>query len=282
MLIQTTDELLPFVKTRQYRQFQETCDFVRKRRKIGLAYGDAGTGKSSAARRYATEQPPLAINGVSPVFYIELEQTDKTDRAFYNTLVGAILRQAPENVTAKVAASEAKRLLEKYQYDFIIIDEFHFLQDSGLEAVRTLWDKTGIPIMLITMTQFRSVLEKTKHLQLHSRIIRFLPFDRLDQKQIQRELLPRVATDAHIAFDPDQEDAAEIVSALLATTQGNFRKIMKVLDQANELIGLSIVDHEAHMNACRKGEAPPILSFDANVIREAAAMTEDIPESRVA
>src|SRR6185503_5632594 len=114
-LISASEELVPFIVTRQFKQFQETCDFVRKRRKIGLAYGEAGAGKSSAARRYTAEQPPLAINGVSPVFYVELEQTDKTDRAFYNMLVGAILRQPPENVTAKVAASEAKRLLEKYQ-----------------------------------------------------------------------------------------------------------------------------------------------------------------------
>jgi len=276
-LMISSNELLPFIATKQYKQFKETCDFVRKRRKIGLAYGEAGAGKSSAARRYANEQPALAINGVSPIFYLELEQTDKTDRAFYNTLVGEILRQPPENVTAKVAASEAKRLLEKYQYDFLIIDEFHFLQDSGLEAVRTLWDKTGIPIMLITMTQFRGMLQKTKHLQLHSRIVRFLRFDRLEQKQIQRQLLPHVAADAHITFDPDQEDADKILAALFAATQGNFRKIMKVLDQANELIALSIEAHQTHLAGRLKKDPPSILRFDANIIREAAAMTEDIP-----
>jgi hypothetical protein len=131
--------------------------------------------------------------------------------------------------------------------------------------------------MLITMTQFRSVLQKTKHLQLHSRISRFLSFDRLDEKQIQKELLPRIAVNAHIAFDPDQTDAQAIVAALLAATQGNFRKIMKVLDQANELIALSIEEHQLHQAKQRKGDPPPILPFDANVIREAATMTEDIP-----
>jgi hypothetical protein len=180
-------------------------------------------------------------------------------------------------VTAKVAANEAKRLLDKYRYDFMLIDEFHFLADSGLEAVRTLWDKTEIPIMLITMTAFRGVLQKTKHLQLHSRVIRFLSFDRLDAKQIQKELLPKITVNAHIAFDPDQSDADAIVAALLAATQGNFRKIMKVLDQANELIALSIEDHQLHQAKQRKGDPPPILPFNADVIREAAAMTEDIP-----
>jgi DNA transposition AAA+ family ATPase len=159
----------------------------------------------------------------------------------------------------------------------MFFDEFHFLQDSGLEAVRTLWDKTGVPIMLITMTQFRGVLQKTKHLQLHSRIIRFLSFDRLDENQIKKVLLPKIAVNAHITFDPNQTDAAEIVAALLAATQGNFRKIMKVLDQANELIAISKEEHQMHLVARRKGDPPLIRSFDADVIREAATMTEDIP-----
>jgi hypothetical protein len=83
---------------------------------------------------------------------------------------------------------------------------------------------------------------------------------------------------AHIAFDPDQSDAAEIVRALLAATQGNFRKIMKVLDQVNELIAISKEDHQAHLMARRKGNPPPTQSFNANIIREAAKMTEDIPD----
>ena len=131
--------------------------------------------------------------------------------------------------------------------------------------------------MLITMTEFRGVLQKTKHLQLHSRIIRFLSFDRLDAKQIRKELLPRIATDANIVFDSDQDDADEIVAALLAATQGNFRKMMKVLDQANELIGLSIEAQQLYGAKQRKGDPPPILTFSAELIREAATMTEDIP-----
>jgi hypothetical protein len=75
-------------------------------------------------------QPLNPLNGQSAVFYFELEQTDKTDRAFYNAFVGELLREEPGNVTAKVAANETRRLLKKYQYEFIIIDEFQFLQDS--------------------------------------------------------------------------------------------------------------------------------------------------------
>ena len=268
-------ELVPFISTRQYKMFKATCDFIRARRKMGLTYGDAGAGKSSAARRYAREQPPMVANGLSPVFYLELEQTEKTDRALYNAFVATIRREPAENVTAKVASDEAKRLLDKYRYEFIIIDEFQFLQDSGLEAVRTLWDKTNIPILLITMTQFKGVLQKPKHKQLHSRIIRFLAFDQLDKKQLKKDLLSHIDVHSHITFDAEQNDADAIVDALFSTTRGNFREIMKVLDQANDLIDVSKKAVALHAAAQSSKPAPLVRRFDVATISEAAEMTMD-------
>ena len=52
-----------------------------------------------------------------------------------------------------------------------------------------------------------------------------------------------------------------------------FEKIMKVLDQANELIALSIEDNQLHQAKQRKGDPPPIMPFNAKIIREA----EDVP-----
>lgn len=268
--------LVPFIATTQYKKFKETCDYVRRKRAMGLTHGEAGAGKSRATLRYVEEQARMAVNGESPVFYLHLEQTDKTDRAFYNALVATIIRQPPENVTATVAGNEAKRLLVKYQYEFLIIDEFQFLMDSGLEAVRTLWDKLNIPMMFITMTAFTGKLSKAKYKQLHSRIIKVLPFDSLTKDQIKGELLPSLDKHAHLTFSPTQEDAEEIVDTLFKATSGNFRDIIKILDQANELIELSIL---ARRYALEKNpdETPPELAvFDAELIRDAAEMTKGL------
>jgi DNA transposition AAA+ family ATPase len=270
----TRNTLLPFIMTEQYKQFKATCDYVRQRRKMGLTHGEAGSGKSSAARKYVEAQPLNPLNGQSSVFYLELEQTDKTDRAFYNAFVGALLREEPGYATAKVAAGETRRLLEKYQYEFIIIDEFQFLQDSGLEAVRTLWDKTNIPIMLITMTGFTGVLKKQRHLQLESRIVRKHRFDGLKDTQIMKDLLPHISIHSHIRFSPDQEDAKAIVEALMKTTRGNFRLVMNVLEQADALIELSQRAHE-RTTAAGKRTPPDILDFSADVVYDAAEMCGD-------
>jgi type II secretory pathway predicted ATPase ExeA len=220
--------LVPFVPTKQYLEFKETCDYLRKKRAMGLVHGEAGAGKSRAARRYAEEQGSMSVNSESPVFCLQLEQTDKTDRAFYNALVAAIIRQPPENTTATVASNEAKRLLTKYQYELLIIDEFQFLQDSGLEAVRTLWDKLQIPMIFITMTEFIGKLRMPKYKQFHSRIIKVLPFDTLTTKQVKEKLLPNLETHSHLSFSPTQDDADKIVETLFKVTGGNFRDIIKI------------------------------------------------------
>ncbi len=268
--------LVPFIATKQYKEFKEICDYVRRKRAMGLIHGKAGAGKSRAALRYVEEQGRMAVNGESPVFYIHLEQTDKTDRAFYNALVATILKQPPENTTATVASNEAKRLLIKYQYEFVFIDEFQFLQDSGLEAVRTLWDKLHIPMMFFTMTEFTGKLVKARYDQLRTRIVKVFPFDTLKIEQIKRDLLPNLDKHAHLTYSPTQDDAEAIAKTLFKVTGGNFRDIIKILDQANELIELSLLARK-HVLKTKPDEAPPDLyTFDAQLIIEAAEMTKGL------
>jgi hypothetical protein len=60
----------------------------------------------------------------------------------------------------------------------------------------------------------------------------------------------------------------------MKTTTGNFRRIVSVLEQADELIELSKIDNERAIAAGKK-EIPAMLDFDVELIHEAAAMCSD-------
>src|SRR6266508_622772 len=211
-------DLLPFIETAQYMDFTLVCDYSRDHRCVVLVYGPAGAGKTVSAMRYRDAQPLITANGLSPVLYFQLTPADKTDRAFYNTLVEAMTKQPDQHRSAAVALAEAKRLLQKYRYEALIIDEVGFLAESGLEAVRTLHDQTGLPIILITMPKLVERLEV--YPQFYSRIAQFLEFGLLTREQIRQYVLPAVSQQSSLTFDPEQSAAADIVESLYTGAAG--------------------------------------------------------------
>jgi DNA transposition AAA+ family ATPase len=282
MTIYSFEDTVPFIKTEQYKKFHTVCNYARCRRKMALVWGEAGTGKSRAARQFVSCLPLNPANGQPPVLYVELEQNDKTDRALYNVLISAINGQPAGNLMAKPAGEEAKRLITKYRYDTIIFDEFGFLQDSGLEAVRTLWDKIQLSMIFITMPERIAKLQQPKYKQFYSRLARIERFDGLTRTQIQEDLLPRVAQSSYLSFESGQEDAKEIVNELYTVTSGNFREIMKVLDQANEIIRINQRRRERKIAAGENiSQCEEIPVFDVGLIQTATSATKDLPDNKL-
>ncbi len=271
-------KLLPFILTEQYCQLRETCDYVRRHRVLGLIYGDAGAGKTRAAQRYVRDQPLMTANGLSSVLYFQLAQSDKTDRSFLNALVAAMTGLPQKNLTAAVAMAEAQRLLHKYRFAAIIVDEVGFLQESGLEAVRTLHDQTRLPIILITMPNLVDKLER--YPQFYSRISQFLCFESLTKVDIRRKVLPQVSARSHIQFDAQQPDAKEIVQALYAAAGGttgrrpSFRDLVHILEQANELLQIAIESRALYADRQDLTTLPPLPAFDVDLIQDAATFAK--------
>src|SRR5690242_3586295 len=134
------EDLLSFIETSQFMDFAMGCDDARKYRVMMLATGETGAGKSAAARRYVDSRKRMTGNGQSPSLYVQLAPSDKTDRALNNTLIASITRQPREDRSAAVARAELIRLVGKYGYDSLFLDEGGYMLESGYEEVRTLHD----------------------------------------------------------------------------------------------------------------------------------------------
>src|SRR5262245_2706017 len=148
----TAANILPFIELNQHLDLVAMCDFARLYRYMTLLIGPAGAGKTVSAKRYRDEQPLMTANGQSPILYFQLARGEENHKAFYRRVIEAITRiPYQKRLSAADLIGEAKRLLRRYEYELIIVDEIGNMNNDGLEGARTLYDETGIPIVFIGM-----------------------------------------------------------------------------------------------------------------------------------
>jgi len=272
----TREDLLPFIETSQYMDFAMGCDDARKYRVMMLCTGETGAGKSNAARRYANARKRMTGNGQSSTLYVQLATSDKTDRALNNTLIAAITREPREDRSAAVARAEVIRLIGKYGYDSLILDEGGYMLESGYEEARTLYDLMDrFPIIIIVMPKHRTRIERLVP-AFYSRIAEHVDFDDLSIDQIRDNVLPNLSAQSHLKLPSDIQAKEAIVKELAALGKGNFRNVMDILVKTNDLIQKSIDIHNTWLAELPNEEPPPTKPFSVETIREAAKKSKRI------
>jgi hypothetical protein len=268
--------ILPFIETDQYIDFVDTCEYVRKYKWMALVFGYGGAGKTASALRYRAEQPVMTANGQSPVLYFQLTRGDTTHRAFNNRVVEAITGIPNQNRTSSAALAEAKRLIKKYGYELLISDEISWLDEGGLEAARTLYDVTGLPIVFITMPRvYRRIESDERYDTFYSRLADVREFGLLTIEHIKTLVLPNLSPHAHLRFDSSCTDIDAMAEELYVATGGSenrgavFRELVQMLERCSHLILESIEIRVQYLRDYPEKAPPPIRRFDIDLIREA-------------
>lgn len=276
--------IFPYIETEQYLEFVDICEYVRRTRVMGMVYGGVGSGKTEAGRAFVAAQPLLAANGRPSTHRIHLRGSQKTDRILLNGIASSITGQ-PSHRVADDAMEEVMRLITKYRIDLLIIDEIGYLQESALEALRTLHDpgygQRFIPILLITMNDVKYKLQyDPKFEKFYSRIGQFLAFRGPSKYQLKNDILPKATKESHIIFRSTQKDADEIIDTLFELAGGteergaNFRDIVDILRQYQELFENARMARDSHDDP---HESPPELPiFDKATLRIAAQYAKGI------
>jgi hypothetical protein len=271
----TSDALLPFIETDQYIDFVDTCEYTRKMKRMALIFGYAGAGKTASALRYRAEQPLITANGQSPVLYFQLTRSDTNHRAFNNRVVEAITRLPNQNRTSAAALAEAKRLIKKYGYALLIVDEVGFLDESGLEAARTLYDETDLPIVFITMPHvYKRIEAEERYDTFYSRLADVREFGLLTVEHIKTIILPNLSPESHLRFDISRSDAKAMAQELFIGCGGTelrgarFREVAQILERCNDLIQESCEIREQYLRSNLGDLPPPVRSFNTDLIRE--------------
>ena len=158
---QTEQIAIPIVKTTVYKNLFEIARTCHMRKKIGIAYGPAGIGKTSAVFAYVKENPGVILVEVDPV-YSERDML----RSFYRTLFSGDQRGSVHEMFEAVVTrlSGTKRM--------IIIDEAEYLRPNALDLLRRIWDKARIGILMVGLERLRANLvgDRRNFAQLFSRV----------------------------------------------------------------------------------------------------------------
>ena len=128
----------PFIVTTNYTKVVMACDYAIYTRTICLITGDNGVGKSWSIVEYIRQSERLTTNGRYPYLYINLSQSEKTDRAIFNMIVQTIRQDDKRYGSASDAKAAAFDLWQRYGFRALFVDDVVELYKSGIEAIRTL------------------------------------------------------------------------------------------------------------------------------------------------
>ena len=148
-------ESVEIISTQNTKMMEIVFNSAIRDRKMAVVTGEAGSGKTTFAREYAT------ANGA---IYTEIVKGQRT-RDVLKTICAAL---GIEPKRANYATFELICASLADQPRLIVIDQAEFLRTDTLEILRGIWDRTKTPIALIGIKDLLKLLYKHEHL--YSRI----------------------------------------------------------------------------------------------------------------
>ena len=216
-------EDIPFIITRQVKEVAAACHALIETRDMGVIYGDPGVGKTLTTEyitaRWHRRGYPKAICAEADV--------GSTPVGVAKTILKGLADLRPANAAdmARIIANLARR----QKVELITIDEAERLNRHCLEMVRSIYDKTKVPVMLIGMTD---IVRKLKsHKKFYSRIGMAYYFEPLSYEQLAQHLSilhPLLA-------DIDPATEKRLLAFIYQATRGEFRRINRLVKQAERV-----------------------------------------------
>lgn len=251
---ETTSALsMPFVTTKEHRRFVEFCEACRRYRYIGLCHGAPGVGKTLSARQYTRWD---LVEQVAPRYQPDRTVPEEiaTCRALFYTPPVACSpgRLSKEVFTAwhslNTLVEEATTTTQLTQPDerpwyqvpdcveLLVVDESDRLQMAGLEALRDIYDRRQVGLILIGMPGIEKRL--SRYAQLYSRVGFVHQFRSLSAEELRSILAERWQ---HLGLTMNETDFtdAEAIAAVIRITSGNFRLVHRLLTQIERILKIN-------------------------------------------
>jgi len=149
------------------------------------------------------------------------------------------LRDPPSRVEEPLQWPSPSRTHWIEPAELVVIDEADRLRTSSLEEVRDLFDRTGVPVVLVGMPGLEKRL--ARHAQLYSRVGFVHAYKPLRPDELSR-LLDERWPDLAPGLPKDGVVDADAISAIVRMTAGNLRLVTRLLDQIRRILALNGLD----------------------------------------
>lgn len=203
------------VETRNYTLVKGLCARIHRNGRMGVCTGQAGLGKTTALKSYASE--------FTDVIYLEAD-TSVSPRE----LMKSLNRIINNNVTGTVNEIKNQLILRLRDTGrLIIIDQAEYLSEKALDLLRTVHDRTGVGIVLAGLPQLLSNLRGIGGVneQLYTRISMAVELRRLPEDDV------RMLVHAHL---PGINGEYKVFNRLC---RGNARVLNLLIENARILSG---------------------------------------------
>ncbi|MYL43880.1 AAA family ATPase [Virgibacillus salexigens] len=243
-----------FLETKEYRRFVEFCEACRKYQYIGVCYGEAGVGKTMAAKhlaRWDLLSPWLNLPRVEDEQQVPLEILEEhtlyyTSPVVKPTQIGKDLsvlnlRLAMLHEKVHYQKSETqKRIPDFYgSTELVLIDEADRLKLVGLELIRDMYDQHPMGIVLIGMPGLERQL--MRYPQLYSRIGFAHEYKTL-KKEEMTFILKNKWKELGLNINLEDFTDYEAFTAVVRMTGGNFRLIQRLFTQIERVMAINQVE----------------------------------------
>jgi DNA transposition AAA+ family ATPase len=218
---------VPVVETDQLRKIVNAIAMAHAEGDIALIVDDAGSGKTTAARHYAEQNPRTTI-------YIDVVKGMNARALVLKIAEGLGVdtpRVSQQALVQNVSASLADRNM------VVILDEADYLKADALEFSRRLVNDLGESgLVLIGLPRLTGTIQNLKndHRQLESRIGVYLPLAGLTKKDAKK-----------IALSVWPEVDEEVVDAMYRISRTDVRQFVKIIERAQNTMAvnkLQVVD----------------------------------------
>lgn len=213
---------IPISETAVINQVRRAASIAQDEADIAVIVGDAGTGKTTALRRYAAESHSAFMVEVDPAYT-------------KNVLIHEIARSIGVEVKGSITVVIA-RIIEalKERDALLIIDEADYLSDSALELVRRIInDKAATGVCLVGLPRLEYKLRNLRndHEQLASRVGVLLKVSSMKR------------ADAAMILDSAWKGLKKnVVDAFVRASGRSVRTLTKLMGRVHQVMALNRMD----------------------------------------